>query len=131
MSIKNKDELGESNEKGEVIISELKPGKYVLQFEGEGFRPLEKKIEAKHFNTEKPLKIEMLPYWGINGTESLMFSQAAFGNYWQSGGLNTIAISGRVSYSAIHKKRKGSWENTLKMAYGFLKQAEHEFLVLS
>lgn len=128
VNIKNKKEIGISDEKGQIVITDLKPGKYVLIFDGEGFRPTEKKIEPKHFKSKTPLKVEMYPYWSFHGTENLLFSQAAFGNYWRSGGINAITIVGRVNMSAIHKKRKGSWENTLKMAYGFIKQANHEFI---
>lgn len=125
--LKGKEVLARSDAQGRVLIPDLSPGKYVLELEGEGFRPIEQKIEPKHFSNQ-PLKVTMLPYWSISGTESLYFSQAAFGTYWQAGGLNSVTIGGRINLNATHKKGKGSWENTLNLAYGFIKQAEHDFI---
>ena len=128
VSVKNKGEIGFSDNDGHVVITDLKAGKYVLNFKGNGFRPTEKKIEAKHFKSKDTLKVDMYPYWGFHGSESMHFSQAAYGPYWQATGLNAITIVGRTTLIATHKKRKGSWENTLKLAFGFMKQADQDFI---
>lgn len=59
--------------------------------------------------------------WDLGGTASLNLSQTALAN-WNAGGQNSIAVNGLVSLYANHRTDKSTWENTLDLGYGVLRQ---------
>lgn len=59
--------------------------------------------------------------WDLGGTASLNLSQTALAN-WNAGGQNSIALNGLVSLYANHRTDKSTWENTLDLGYGVLRQ---------
>jgi len=64
--------------------------------------------------------------WKLNGVLSVNGSQVALEN-WVSGGENAISVANLASIRANYKKNKTTWDNTLDLAYGLLKQADREF----
>ena len=60
--------------------------------------------------------------WKTGGMGSLTFSQVSFEN-WSAGGENSYALNGIFNLHANYKKGKTSWENTLDLGYGVVKQA--------
>ncbi|MFZ9027407.1 MAG: DUF3078 domain-containing protein [Crocinitomicaceae bacterium] len=59
--------------------------------------------------------------WDVGGTASLNLSQTALAN-WNAGGQNSVALNGLVSLYANHRTDKSTWENTLDLGYGVLRQ---------
>ena len=74
------------------------------------------------------IKVELVPNWVVNGSESLSFSQHAYSTYWQKGGTNSYAVRGEVNLGANYKKNRIDWENAFIVKHGMLKQGENEFL---
>ncbi len=64
--------------------------------------------------------------WKLGGVFNLNFSQVALSN-WAAGGQNSIAINGMTSLFAKYKKGKSSWDNTLDVGYGVIKQDDEDF----
>jgi len=60
--------------------------------------------------------------WKIGGTGSLTFSQVSFEN-WAAGGENSYTLNGLFSIHANYKEDKTTWENSLDLGYGIVKQA--------
>jgi len=60
--------------------------------------------------------------WKIAGTGSLTFSQVSFEN-WAAGGENSYTLNGIFSFHANYKEGKTTWENSLDLGYGIVKQA--------
>lgn len=112
---------------GLILLKELKPGNYTVRISGKGFQSVEEKIKEKDFKEGKPIKIDLYPQWRMTGSESLNFSQAAFGTYWQQGSaLNSYAIGSRVKLGNVFKTLYSSWENNLSLAYGLIRQGGNE-----
>ena len=65
---------------------------------------------------------DTLEGWKKGGVISINLSQSSFTN-WAAGGENSFAGLGLVNLYANYKKGKNSWENTLELGYGLLKQA--------
>lgn len=61
--------------------------------------------------------------WRHGGVTNLNFSQLFLKN-WAAGGEDSYALNGLVSLFASYKKNSLTWDNTLDMGYGFLKQKE-------
>lgn len=59
--------------------------------------------------------------WKTGGLFGANFTQASFTN-WASGGQNAIALNSILNVFANYKKNNSSWDNSLQLAYGFLKQ---------
>ena len=59
--------------------------------------------------------------WKTDGTTTLNFSQVSFEN-WASGGENSYSLNGMFSVSANYKKDRTSWDNSLDVGYGIIKQ---------
>lgn len=59
--------------------------------------------------------------WVYGGVGNLNFSQVSLTN-WNAGGQNSISINGLVSLYADYKKDKNTWQSTLDVAYGILRQ---------
>ncbi len=55
--------------------------------------------------------------WTVRGTNTLLLNQAAFSN-WVSGGINSVALTGRIDYEFNLKSGKNLWENRILMGYG-------------
>lgn len=60
-------------------------------------------------------------FWTTGGITNINFSQTALSN-WAAGGQNSIAANGLVSLFAKYKKGKSTWDNTLDVGYGVVKQ---------
>ncbi len=74
-------------------------------------------------NTEAPA--DSLQLWKFGGAGSLTFSQVSFTN-WAAGGENSYSLNGLMNLHANYKKDRTTWENTLDMGYGIIKQGEKE-----
>lgn len=61
--------------------------------------------------------------WKFSGVASLNATQTSLTN-WVAGGQNSIAINGAFNVQANYKKGKNSWDNTLDLGYGLMKQGE-------
>ncbi len=70
-------------------------------------------------------------YWLKGGFGSLTFSQIKLSDNWQGGGQSSIAINGIANIFADYKKDRTTWENSLNMGYGLIKQGEDGGLVKS
>ncbi|MBS3806268.1 MAG: DUF3078 domain-containing protein [Bacteroidales bacterium] len=65
---------------------------------------------------------DTLKNWKIGGVGSLTFSQVSFEN-WTAGGENSYTLNGIFSLHANYKEGKTTWENSLDLGYGIVKQA--------
>ena len=63
--------------------------------------------------------------WKLGGVASLNATQTSLTN-WVSGGENSISINGAFNAHANFKKGKNSWDNTLDLGYGLMKQGDNE-----
>ena len=73
----------------------------------------------------KTIREDSVNGWKKGGVISTGFSQAAFTN-WAAGGLNSVAINGLLSVYANNKSGNMTWDNTLDIGYGVLKQGESD-----
>lgn len=76
----------------------------------------------------KTIREDSVNGWKKGGVISTGFSQAAFTN-WAAGGLNSVAINGLLSIYANNKSGNMTWDNTLDIGYGLLKQGESEMFI--
>ncbi len=66
-------------------------------------------------------------YWTRGGTSSITFSSVSLSN-WAAGGENSIALNSYLGLFANYNKDRNSWENTLDLGYGLLKQGDAGFI---
>jgi hypothetical protein len=59
--------------------------------------------------------------WKTGGVFSVNLAQTSLTN-WSSGGQNSVAINGLFSAFAKYTNKKSSWDNSLDLGYGLLKQ---------
>ena len=59
--------------------------------------------------------------WKFSGTASLNLSQLSLTN-WAAGGDNSLSGNALINVSANYAKDKVSWENTLTLGFGLIKQ---------
>ena len=59
--------------------------------------------------------------WNTGGTTSINITQTALSN-WNAGGQNSLALNGLLSLFANHRTDNRTWENTLDVGYGILRQ---------
>lgn len=60
-------------------------------------------------------------YWVKGGFGALTFAQVSLRN-WQGGGEPSISINGIANLYADYKKDRTTWENSLNMGYGLIRQ---------
>jgi hypothetical protein len=85
-------------------------------------------VSAQVAEGEKKLreqKKDTLTGWNTGGMISLNFSQTSLVN-WAAGGENSFAGNGLVSLFGNYQKNKMSWDNTLDIGYGMLKQGKDD-----
>lgn len=63
--------------------------------------------------------------WKTGGIVTATFNQVTLSN-WAAGGANTVSLSSIGSFFAKYKKGKISWDNTLDVGYGVIKQGGEE-----
>ena len=63
--------------------------------------------------------------WKKGGIFTLAFSQVSLTN-WAAGGENSISGNSIVNTFANYKKKKTSWDNTLDLGYGMMKQGKDD-----
>jgi hypothetical protein len=61
--------------------------------------------------------------WRFSGTTSLNLSQLSLTN-WAAGGDNSLSGNALVNLAANYTKDKTSWENTLTLGFGLIKQGD-------
>ncbi|MDA9563890.1 DUF3078 domain-containing protein [Flavobacteriales bacterium] len=61
--------------------------------------------------------------WKKGGTFGLTLSQVSLTN-WAAGGVNSISVNGMTNLFANYKKDKLSWDNSLDMGYGVIRQGD-------
>ena len=62
-------------------------------------------------------------YWKKGGIGTLTFSQLSL-YQWAAGGENSFSGTGLLNIFANYKKDKNSWDNTLNLEYGLMKQGD-------
>jgi len=85
-------------------------------------------ISAQVVDAEKTLRdqnIDTIHGWTTGGVVSINFSQTSLTN-WASGGQNSIAANGIVSLYAGYKGEKNTWDNSLDIGYGMLRQGKDD-----
>jgi hypothetical protein len=73
----------------------------------------EKKLKAQ--------KTDTLEGWKTGGVFSVNFTQVSLTN-WAAGGDNSISLNAITNLFANYKKGDNTWDNTLDLAYGLMKQ---------
>jgi len=61
--------------------------------------------------------------WKTGGVTSINFSQVSFKN-WASGGENSFSLNGMLNLHANYKNERFSWDNSLNIGYGVIKQGQ-------
>ena len=78
----------------------------------------EKKIRAVNTDT--------IMGWKKGGVVGFNFSQTSLTN-WAAGGQNSLSVNGLLSAFASYKQGKSSWDNSLDIGYGLLKQGIDDY----
>jgi Protein of unknown function (DUF3078) len=65
--------------------------------------------------------------WTSSGNATLLFNQAAFNAEWTGGGTSNYAANAGLTYEAIYRKDKLTWDNRLMAEYGITKTKDQEF----
>ena len=64
--------------------------------------------------------------WKKGGVLGLNLAQTSLTN-WAAGGQNSLAVNGYFSVFANYKQDKSSWDNSLDLGYGLLKQGNDDY----
>lgn len=73
----------------------------------------------------KALPIDSVHAWKLGGVVSINGQQVSLTN-WAAGGNNSISIGGLVNVFANYRKGKISWDNSLDLGYGVIKQGTNK-----
>lgn len=65
-------------------------------------------------------------YWKKGGTGNLTFSNVGLTN-WAAGGENSVTLNAYLGLYASYVRDRTTWENTLDLGYGLLKQGEGDY----
>ena len=73
----------------------------------------------------KKVEIDSIEGWKTTAVFNLNFAQTSLTN-WAAGGQNSISLNTLASFSANYTKGNSSWDNTLDMGYGILRQGKDD-----
>ena len=71
----------------------------------------------------KPVRKDSADGWKKGGLVNINFTQVSFTN-WAAGGQNSISLAGFSCLFANYKQGKSTWDNTLILQFGQVKQGE-------
>ena len=74
-------------------------------------------------STLKKVSDDIPDGWSNGGLFSLSFTQVSLTN-WAAGGQNSVSGAGLVSLFSNYRKESFTWNNTLDLGYGLMKQGE-------
>lgn len=63
--------------------------------------------------------------WTTSGSTTLNFSQVSLSN-WAAGGKSSMSGLFMINYAANYKKDKLSWDNSVDLRYGFIKEKDDD-----
>ncbi len=86
-----------------------------------GFALTAQTTEAE--STLKKVRDDIPDGWSKGGLFSLSFTQVSLTN-WAAGGQNSVSGAGLVSLFSDYRKETFTWNNTLDMGYGLMKQGK-------
>ena len=66
---------------------------------------------------------DTIKYWKKGGDLSISFSEVSFSN-WAAGGKNSVSGVGVFNSFANYAKERMSWDNTLNVGYGLMKEQQ-------
>ena len=66
-------------------------------------------------------------YWKKGGAGSITFSNVSLNN-WAAGGQNSVSLNSYLGLYANYSKARTTWENSLDLGYGLLKQGQGDFV---
>jgi hypothetical protein len=69
----------------------------------------------------KKIRTDSLDGWKVGGLTAINISQVGLTN-WAAGGQSSVALNGIVSLFANLKKGSSTWDNSLDLGYGILRQ---------
>lgn len=70
---------------------------------------------------------DTIKYWKKGGDFSISFSEVSFSN-WAAGGKNSISGVGVFNSFANYAKDRMSWDNTLNLGYGLMKEQQRRVI---
>ncbi|MFO0322683.1 MAG: DUF3078 domain-containing protein [Bacteroidota bacterium] len=79
------------------------------------------KVEADKL---KKIIADSLKTWKLGGVISINGQQVSLTN-WAAGGNNSISLGGLVNIFAKYKKGEATWDNSLELGYGLIKQGSN------
>jgi hypothetical protein len=68
------------------------------------------------------------PNWKVGGVVTLNVSQVSFTN-WAAGGQNAVGGNAFVNLFANYKKNRMTWDNTLDLGYGKIRQGSEDAVI--
>ena len=74
----------------------------------------------------RTLNADTIMGWKKGGVLGLNLAQTSLTN-WAAGGQNSLAVNGYFSVFANYKQDKSSWDNSLDLGYGLLKQGNDDY----
>ena len=75
------------------------------------------KLKTMQSDTAKP--------WKLGGVVALNGQQVSLSN-WAAGGNNSISLGGLVNVFANFRNKKSTWDNSLELGYGVIKQGNNK-----
>ena len=72
-------------------------------------------------------EVQYTTYWKKNGDFTVNFSQVSFSN-WAAGGKNSVSGVALFNYGANYLKDRLSWDNSLNLGYGLLKEGSDQLI---
>lgn len=70
---------------------------------------------------------DTIKYWKKGGDFSISFSEVSFSN-WAAGGKNSVSGVGVLNSFANYAKERMSWDNTLNIGYGLMKEQQRTLI---
>lgn len=86
----------------------------------------EEELKKTTENLKEVVKKDTIEGWKKGGAGNIGFSQVTLSN-WAAGGQNTISILNTLNLFANYKKGNSTFDNTLDIAFGVVKQGTDEF----
>lgn len=73
----------------------------------------------------KGISLDSVKKWKFGGVISISGQQVSLTN-WAAGGSNSISFGGIISGYARYKKGKSTWDNSIDLGYGIIKQGSNK-----
>lgn len=109
-----------------AVITSLEKKPYNILIESDYLRKRNYQVTLNDFSESPTITLD--PFWIMKNKATFFFSQVAFNEYWQGGGIDNLNFGVRYDGNLSYIRERFNHETQIFIRHGFLRQGGNAFI---